>query len=561
MMKNKYLSFLALVLLAFACTKPDEILDDFQVHISPSFYKYVVEIDVEDLTDPSNQLPSNINVSVSGSNADAVFNIDGTKNYEVNFGTLQLMIAKGYEPTPGNPIKFTVNFEANGYQKTSLNMQVTEEDYFMADVAQMLNLNNLPNSISNTTSNGAVDPSTNTLSQPLVVNTGSPDSLSKVRLVVPADVKFLDADGNEIVAKRGGTGLNVSVLSLSDTSQQAQMAMPNGTGMMQVVETDGEMDTVIMEQTGSYNITMDLDGVPVRGFSGGKTSGGVSTRIPIPAGTYNLEFDRAYQEGDSISLMSLSDGDDAWQVEDRSFVVEKDPATGELFVNPTITHLSWYRWRRWRRWWYPPVYRFGLGARYNDPNNPNGAISGIIWARYTYSYSWWWGSRNYYFRLRGNFGPNFRRNPRRFISTRSPWGAPRIYYTSFSPASFNTSLEAVNYWGYNFRVLKIEPKVQPPSIGYQLYCGSSNTLVQPPAGVKMYYRKNGSGEQFQHLYTFTQQNLGVTYASFPALERDVRYDFRAQFNDVQKDTLNVLVENGKIYQVTLPQSACNALGL
>jgi len=38
-------------------------------------------------------------------------------------------------------------------------------------------------------------------------------------------------------------------------------------------------------------------------------------------------------------------------------------------------------------------------------------------------------------------------------------------------------------------------------------------------------------------------------------------DFRAQFNDVQKDTLNVLVENGKIYQVTLPQSACNALGL
>lgn len=559
MTKNKYFSLLGLILLAFACTKPDEILDDFQVHISPSFYKYVVEVDVEDLTDPAKDLPSNITVSITGDDAAAVYNIDGTRNYQVNFGTMQLMIAKGNEPTAGNPLNFIINLEANGYRKTSLPMQISEEDYFMADVAQMLNLNDLPNSISNSTSNGAIDPTTNQLTQPLVVSTGSPDSLSKIKLVIPADVKFLDADGNEIVGKKGGTGLNVSVLSLSDTSQVAQMAMPNGTGMMQVVETDGQKDTVIMEQTGSYNITMDLDGVPVRGFSGGKTSGGVSTRIPIPAGTYNLEFNRAYQEGDSISLMSLSDGDDAWQLEDRSFVVEKDQTTGDLFVNPTISHLSWYRWRRWRRWWYPRVYRYGLSARYADQNNPNGAVSGTIWARYRYSYSWWWGSRSYYFRLRGNFGPNWRSNPRRFITTRTAWGAPTIYYTSFSPASFNTTYEFENYWGYSFRILKIEPKVQPPSIGYTLYCKSMNSLVQPPAGVKMYYRKSGSGDSYQHLYTFTQQNLNVTYASFPALEAGVSYDFRAQFNDVQKDTANVLVLDGQIYQVTLPKAACDDL--
>lgn len=561
MTKNKYFSLLGLILLAFACTKPDEILDDFQVHISPSFYKYVVEVDVEDLTDPAKDLPSNITVSITGDDAAAVYNIDGTRNYQVNFGTMQLMIAKGNEPTAGNPINFIINLEANGYRKTSLPMQITEEDYFMADVAQMLNLNDLPNSISNSTSNGAIDPTTNQLTQPLVVSTGSPDSLSKIKLVIPADVKFLDADGNEIVGKKGGTGLNVSVLSLSDTSQVAQMAMPNGTGMMQVVETDGQKDTIIMEQTGSYNITMDLDGVPVRGFSGGKTSGGVATRIPIPAGTYNLEFNRAYQEGDSISLLSLSDGDDAWQLEDRSFVVEKDQTTGDLFVNPTITHLSWYRWRRWRRRFSPRVYRYGLSARYFDQNNSNGAISGVIRARYRYTYSWWWGSRSYYFRLRGNFGPNWKRNPRRYITTRTAWGAPTIYSTSFSPASFNTTYEFENFRGYSFRILKIEPKVQPPSIGYTLFCKTTNSLVQPPAGVKMYYRKNGSGDSYQHLYTFTQQNLNVTYASFPALEAGVSYDFRAQFNDVQKDTANVLVLDGQIYQVTLPSDACRSLGL
>lgn len=560
-MKNNYLSFLVLALFAFGCTAPDEILDDFQVHISPSFYKYVIEVNVEDLANPENAITGNIAVSVTGEDADAVYNIDGTRNYQVNYGTLQLMIARDFEPTANDPVRFTLSFEANGFQKTNLPMQIGEEDFFVADVAQMLNLSTLPNSIGNTTSNGAVDPTTNTLAQPLVVNTGSPDSLSKIELVIPNDVKFLDADGNEIVAKRGGTGLNVNVLSLSDTSEVSQMAMPNGTGMLQMVEADGQIDTVVMEQTGSYNITMDLDGVPVRGFSGGKTSGGVTTRIPIPDGTYNLEFNRAYQEGDSISLMSLSEGDDNWKLEGRSAVVEKDPATGELFVNPTITHLSWWRWRRWRRWWYPPVYRFGLGAYYTDPANANGAVNGTIIARYRHTYSWWWGSRSYYFRIQGNFGPNWRRNPRRFIRTRTPWGSPNVVYTSFSPATFDITNENETLYGYNFRVLKIEPKTQPPSIGYRLFCSGSNTLVTPPPGVKMYYRKTNSGDQFQHLYTFTQQNINVTYASFPALENNTAYDFRAQFNDVQKDTANVVVVDGRIYTVTLPKSACNALGI
>ena len=72
---------------------------------------------------------------------------------------------------------------------------------------------------------------------------------------------------------------------------------------------------------------------------------------------------------------------------------------------------------------------------------------------------------------------------------------------------------------------------------------------------------NNSGTPFTHLYTFTNENLGVTYATFPALENNEYYDFQARFNDVQKDTLNVKVVDGRIYDVVLPNRACNALGL
>lgn len=111
------------------------------------------------------------------------------------------------------------------------------------------------------------------------------------------------------------------------------------------------------------------------------------------------------------------------------------------------------------------------------------------------------------------------------------------------------------------KLLRIEPKVIPPSIGYRLYCGSSNTLVSPPAGVKMYFRKTGSGAAYEHLYTFTQQNVGITFAAFPKLENNVFYDFRAQLGETEKDTTNVQVIDGSIYEVTMPNSACTALGL
>ena len=65
-MKNKYLAFIAMFTLVLACTKPEDVLNDFDVRLSPDFYSYTIQVDVEDLNGPNVALPSDLSVELSG---------------------------------------------------------------------------------------------------------------------------------------------------------------------------------------------------------------------------------------------------------------------------------------------------------------------------------------------------------------------------------------------------------------------------------------------------------------------------------------------------------------
>ena len=123
-MKNKYLAFIAMFTLVLACTKPEDILNDFDVRLSPDFYSYTIQVDVEDLNGPSVALPSDLTVELSGADAAGVYFTDGTKNFTVSQGTLQMFIAKGFEPSQGDPVDFDITFSAAGYQTNSISLSI-----------------------------------------------------------------------------------------------------------------------------------------------------------------------------------------------------------------------------------------------------------------------------------------------------------------------------------------------------------------------------------------------------------------------------------------------------
>lgn len=542
-----------------ACTKPEDIINDFQVHITPSFYKYVVQVELQNISNPDQEFSGNATVTITGEDADAIYNIDGTKSFAVNFGTLQLMVAREYEPTPNDPLEFTVNVEANGYKGVSVPILVEEESYHVEALAPLLDLNDLPVGMANQTTSQNMDPATNTLAQPLVLNTGTADSVSAMQVTIPTNIQFLDENGNVIKAKNANTKLEVGVLSYNDTSRAAQKSMPGGSLVQMVDDGNGNMQEELLDPTSTFEIEMKVNGQKVAGFKGGK-NGSIDARINVPGHMINPETDAPYAEGDSISLMSLSHGDKAWKNDGGTYIVKKDPTTSKLYADAGIKHLSHWRYSyRWYWWRYRPLRRYKITGHLKDANGSS--VNGVMYLRMYNSSNYRYSTMWYY--LGGSFtDKSSRRNPTRYVYTRST-----LYhfwtYSRFGP-SFQTRNTSYQEGPFTVFDVEIENTVQPVYVGYRLFCEGSNTIVKPPAGVKMYYRDHeGENNQkpYTHLYTFTQENLDKSVGAMPKLENGKFYDFRARFNSTEVDTMNVKVVDGKIYDVILPSEACSELGL
>ena len=547
------------------CTKPDQIIDDFKVHITPTFFKYVVEVNLSDITNPDDEFDAPTEVTITGEDAEAIYNIDGTKNFAVNFGTIQLMVAREFEPTEEDPLRFRVNVEADGFKGASVPVAIENESYFVETSADMLNLNDLPDGVDiSDPQKQAVNPTTNTLSTPMVIRTGTKDSASTIKLTIPDDVKFLDENGNVIKAKNGSGDLEVEVTSYSDTSQAAQRAMPNGGGMIQPVKVDGQEEEdvgVLLSPNATFDIDMQLNGQKVTGFSGGKKSGGVKAKIAVPDHMINPETEQPYSQGDSIGMMSLSDNKNEWEVQKgKSYVVKRNANNGKLYAEPEIEHLShwrlWYRYAFWRAKRRKPIFYTFTGHLKDakQGSSINGAILFQV-RRVT-------KRRRIYVKLRGSFGAErSRRNPRRRFRVFWPITAPIVRAHSFGP-NFNFTVQPKKRGRFLVSDAEIENTQKPVRIGYQLFCEGSNAIMTPPAGTKMFYREsNGSSDKWRHLYTFTQANLGVKKAEMHKLQDGLKYDFKAFVGEHQKDTSDVLIEDGAIYRITLPKAACDAVGL
>lgn len=540
-MKNTKFTLLALAAVAIlSCTSPTK---DFNIHIQPAFYKYIVEVELSDINNPGVTFTDPVTIDIEGLDAEGIYNIDGTKNFDVNFGVIQLLVSRNFEPEPGSPLNFRININSNTYKDVSIPVEIDSESYYLQFDQDMLDLTNLPPGVSNSNKSAGVS-SNGQLSQPLIISTGSGDSLSKISLTVPTGVSFQDANGNLV----SGSQLNTSVLSLSDTSAAGVAALPNGGGMTQPVTVNGETFYQVLEPTSTFEINMDVDGQQVKNFSGS----GISMKIDIADDIYNEDEARNYLAGDSISIISYSEGDAGWK-DDGTYLIFAD-GQGDLYINAKTTHLSYFKvtGKPLRRRSNQVSIRFSVKLAPGFTQTISGRVKMEMKGNR--------GSRllKGFATIYGPFVPNETKNSR-IIRFRS--GLTNIETKISNKGSINET-------NYTFVitedtpgeiVVEISPKNTGVDVSFSLYCEGNNAVVNPPAGVKMFYRPTGTTETFEHLYTFTEANASTNAATVYELMDGSSYDFRALFNTHQIDTANVLVEDGKHYQVTLPQAACNEI--
>ena len=537
-MKARLISLLAIAALSLlSCTSPTK---DFDIHISPTFYKYVVNIDLREAKNPQNSFTGTVTIDISGQDASAIYSIDGTKNFNLNHGSIQLIVARKSEPMAGAPLNFRVGIKANNHKPVSLPIQIAQDDYYLSYSLTMIDLDNLPDGIGSTNGSGSV--TGGTLTQPIIITANSTDNLSKVTMTIPTTTTYTDANGNAIT----GSQLNVNILSLSDTSVGGQAALPDGTGLIQKVDVDGEVLDLLLEPSATFEIDMDMDGQNITNFNGS----GVKMEISVPDIMYNEDAGRNYQAGDSISLISHSEGAQAWQ--DEGTYLVQDDGQGGLMVDPNITHLSYYKLigKNYKIWRFNfNLYKFYTFLQAGTSASISGSLAlDIKFTRGTHSFNW-----------RANlFGSiNTTRNLRLFLVTSPNMG---VQVAPLPGGSINS-----NFYSFNINEPvpgEVDIEVIPTNVGvdvsFSLYCSGNNTIINPPAGVKMFYKEsNDPNAGFKHLYTFTQANISVNSGRIYQLEDGKKYDFRAYFNEHQIDTANVLVEDGKHYQVILPQSACD----
>lgn len=545
-MKNTKITLLALAAIAIlSCTSPTK---DFDIHISPTFYKYVIEVELFDIIDQDATFTDKPTIEIGGVDAAGIYNIDGTKNFEINFGSLQLIVERNLEPSALDPIDFVVTFTSNTYQQVTLPISIGEQDYFKKFDVGMLNPNNLPTGITNSNKSGAVG-TNGQLAQPIVITAGSNDSLSKVVLTVPNDITFQDANGNPVT----GSQLDVNILSLSDTSDAGQQALPNGGGIIQQVLVNGVLTNQILTPSSTFKVDMSMGGSAIKQFSGN----GIGMKVDVPSIMFNNAANRAYQAGDSISLLSNSDGATSWE-SDGNYLVQAD-GQGGLYVDANVNHLSY---KKLVELGVPTVKRT-ITVNAKLPSGTNHSVSGDIQIKTFMSVP---SSLGRLLIGRKKFPVTLNTTLQNILTVEIDFPATSndqvIFSAEVGPkGTIKDPLFTFNY-SYNMdnTTITATPSGTGVSVSFSLYCEGDATVINPPAGVKMFYKPNADPTAvFQHLYTFTQANIGISTGRIYQLDDDVSYDFRALFGDEQIDTNNVLVEDGKHYQVILPQAACNEL--
>ncbi|WP_154402290.1 PEGA domain-containing protein [Mucilaginibacter endophyticus] len=114
-MENIKKLLFVLLLLSGACKKPTE---DLKIVVDTNVIKYTALIHVTDASNPEAVLKSGT-LSVSGDNADDIYEISGNKQFNINNGVITIGPGPAAVPLAGKPETYSVQVKVPGYNTVS----------------------------------------------------------------------------------------------------------------------------------------------------------------------------------------------------------------------------------------------------------------------------------------------------------------------------------------------------------------------------------------------------------------------------------------------------------
>ena len=549
------LLLLSMSLLALSCTKPDEILNDFDVHVNTTFYRYIAITDLELANDSLAQLPSNLKINVSGPDADRIYALDGTRNFKASGNIVQLMVPTEFEPQGGSSLRFKVSATASGFLRSSTSYSISEGDFYQSKSISLYNESNLPSNIAVNRSSFATDPSTGLIMDTVKANVQNGDG--GVALSIPPGWRFMDSEGNIITGKKA-SHYEIEIISgeifIAVWDGAIDLTIPTY-GSNEVSLGEGEdFSFGVVDESGEVTTLLE----PPSNFNQGHSSD-PKVRLEVSPTLFNPETLQNFKKGDRVGVKYLDESTQMWTyISQNDFFVEEDD-DGDLFVEFELGQGDFTEENAYRLWYSSKLSadnEYTITSNLASANVPSATgnlelVFEIVNTNIQYTVDLN-GAFNYMSEV------NIKQNPNEVIKTLHPVILKEIRAKSGSIKNANYLLntaQTANGWNVN---IDYNSTLDPVTLAYRLRCDGA--FIQPPVGVVMYYREHDPNDEapFNELYRFV--NNTVTQYSFTELVDGDYYDFRAQYGPDQVDTSNVKVIDGHTYDITLPNVICNKIG-
>ena len=315
----RYFLLAGFIWLANSCGDP---LEDFKIHISPDYYSSGFNLILQDYA--SQELLSGAIVQFGGDYGDRIFYYDGSKSFDISEG-VALFIAdftKGEEA-----ISFTIEVSKPGYLPFRKLYSISFGDVLDIRVP-LINENNSSDDVSISESTVLLDNGSITSPLELVVAPNSGIGQS-AKIEIPAGILFQDENGNLLTGE-----LTVRSVFFQHGTVPCEIMKPNSFfGAINVDDNNGKKTTYVDFGSSFLSIDMTVDGTVVNSFSQGE----LAYEIEIPDDSWNGTEERDIEAGDSIQLVSHTDGNAFWNISEMTQVTERN---GKLFLSGSTNHLS-----------------------------------------------------------------------------------------------------------------------------------------------------------------------------------------------------------------------------
>lgn len=312
----------------YSCTKPTK---DVKILVNSStLFPAPTVIKFTNADSTSTNKLGNFTVTISGPGASMVQMASGGTNFQASNGIISLALTKNANPTPQNPVVFTVSASLPNFAPILQNVIITQNNLSVYNVKAL----EYAKPAQGTTVLAGVN-------TPLVVGVLPANyaliTVKNTGMTEQATIKFdsgtqmQDASGTTI----GAGNLNLNIVQYGANASASTQALPGGTSTATAINTDGTAinGSVNFVTAGLLQMNLLADGVSVKKFSKP-----VTASIQLSANQTNFATKQPIKAGDIIPYWSLNETTGQWKSEGNTTVYVDN--TGKLAAQIQISHLS-----------------------------------------------------------------------------------------------------------------------------------------------------------------------------------------------------------------------------